>query len=69
MATKLIPYEDIREGSEAPPRDEEEFFTLNSYIVYLNRDERTVTFFATDYHPGVLILTTSGLEKLLSELR
>ncbi len=71
MGRKITPA-DVREGDESPPvedRHTKVVAELYSYRVYRNRKEKTVTFYATDYHAGVLILTEAGLEKLLLELK
>ncbi len=72
MSDEIISGEDIKLVGERPPKlnsNVKEVASIGDYSIYLHSNEEEYEIYAHDYHPGNLILTKTGLEKLLAILR
>ena len=57
-----------REGRKEFPEDTEKYDSTCSYDFFISRKEKCIMINTTEYHPGLLYLTKSDLEKMIKDL-
>lgn len=60
-------YHNVIKGK--PSKEAHLLARVGSYEIYVHREEGTITVYTTEHHPGTLIITKDGLEKLLADLK
>lgn len=58
--------EDISTGLTIPPKDAMKLGTFGDYELYYDPEKDKMIFYTTEYHPGTLCLSKSGLEKMIA---
>ncbi len=57
-----------REGKQVFPPDSEKYDSTCSYDFFISKQEQSIMIKTTEYHPGMLYITKSDLEKMIRDL-
>jgi len=57
-----------REGKKEFPPDTEKYASTCSYDFFISRKEQCIMIDTSEYHPGLLYLSISDLEKMIKDL-
>jgi hypothetical protein len=66
--TNNLTNDDIQNGPEKIPKKAMRLGDFGNYELWYDGEKDKMVFFTTDYHPGTLVLSKAGLEKMIAVL-